>query len=114
MIHINKMVGQGQYQYWINNYTWFDGPIRDAKVQVIDDTGVIAEVEVPANSVGNWWHVLNINAETGQFAVVNQVGNLNAPYYYVNLGCPAPTGQFRTQSVAAPLMFDPNTPKPVR
>ncbi|GEM45516.1 VWD domain-containing protein [Deinococcus cellulosilyticus] len=113
VVHLSKRIGQGQYQYWINNYYWFEGPLTNAVVQVIDETGMVAEIKVPENQQGTWWHVLNLDSETGQLALVNKVGNFAGPYTSFTLDCPGQTG-FLRQGAAKTMSFTPGQTKPTR
>ncbi|WP_135230774.1 VWD domain-containing protein [Deinococcus fonticola] len=83
----------GAYQLYIHNYS-STGTFQDAQatVEVVDEKGLVNVIS-PSEGEGNWWHVLNLDAQTGQIQLVNTVGTESQPYPDTDLGCaPAPSG----------------------
>jgi hypothetical protein len=79
----------GIYRYAV--YNWSGTPAittSEAQVQVFDSTGLIATFNVPTEGDGLWWHVLDLNGETGAILDVNQV-TTEVPelYFDTNQGC---------------------------
>lgn len=81
--------GQGYYQLWVHNFSRY-GTFNSAqaRVEIVDERGVPTVIEPPANAGGSfWWHVLNLDAATGQVILVNEVKNLAEPYFDTSAGC---------------------------
>jgi hypothetical protein len=64
-------------------------PIRQsgAQVQVFGESGLIASYSVPASGNGYWWHVFDMDGQTGQITPVNTIGGNPQPYTFTD-GCP--------------------------
>lgn len=72
----------GIYRYAIYNYSGSPAIITSqAQVQVLDSTGLIATFNIPTEGEGLWWHVMDINGDTGAITEVNQVTSANPELY---------------------------------
>ena len=83
----------GTYVYAVHNYSDELGgssvPITqsNAQVQVFGEGGLIQSFSVPASGSGFWWHVFNMNGETGAITPINTIGGNPAPYLDFPQGC---------------------------
>lgn len=80
-ITINQFYS-GIYRYAIYNFSG-DSAITtsQAQVQVFDSAGLIATFNIPIEGEGLWWHVLDINGDTGAITEVNQIKTENPELY---------------------------------
>jgi hypothetical protein len=62
---------------------------RGPQVQMFDTSGLVATFDVLVDAAGLWWHVLDIDGETGNLIEVNTVGDDPAPYQDSDMGCSA-------------------------
>ncbi|MFH1134800.1 MAG: carboxypeptidase-like regulatory domain-containing protein [Pseudomonadota bacterium] len=93
-IKIFQSVNSGQYLFAVNLYNVSnpDGSLTEmgVKVEVYDKNGLVVTYLVPNSEGvwGHWWHVFNLDGETGVIQEVNQVSETSpAPYSdYLN-GC---------------------------
>jgi hypothetical protein len=83
----------GMYRYAIHNWSaevnGEPDPIRqsDAQVQVFGQSGLVASYSVPTS--GNfWWHVFDMNGQTGAITTVNTIGDDPRPYDRFTENCP--------------------------
>jgi hypothetical protein len=83
----------GMYRYAVHNFSgeYYSEPtpIRQsgAQVQVFGESGLIASYSVPASGNGYWWHVFDMDGQTGQITPVNTIGGNPQPYTFTD-GCP--------------------------
>lgn len=76
---------EGTYTYAVHNFSdefGGDTPINESggHVEVFGEDGFIASFDAPTSGDGFWWHVFDLNAETGQVTGVNQIGDDPEPY----------------------------------
>jgi uncharacterized protein YfaP (DUF2135 family) len=86
---IKQRYNTGAYVYAVHNYSGAS-EIKEsqAQVQVFDATGLIATFTLPTEGTGRWWHVFNIDGQTGSITEVNQILEDNPePYADTSTGC---------------------------
>jgi len=66
----------GTYRYYVHNYT-NDAAITtsNAVVQVYDNSGLIASVNIPTSGDGRYWNVLTFDGSTGAISIINEITN---------------------------------------
>ncbi len=78
-VTINQLVGGGNYEYGINNYS-NTGTVAGATVRIYDRTGLLHTV-TPNNTNGEYWVVATIDGDTGELTIVNQtLADIRSPY----------------------------------
>jgi hypothetical protein len=78
----------GTYIYAVHNYSGSPSMTQsNAQVQVFGESGIIQSFTIPASGNGVWWHVFNLNGETGAITPVNTIGGSPAPYPDAPQGC---------------------------
>ncbi|MFC1587594.1 pre-peptidase C-terminal domain-containing protein [Planctomycetota bacterium] len=66
----------GTYRYSIFNYSRNPAiTTSQAMVTVFDEFGLLEEFSIPTSGAGLWWHLFEINGETGQLTVINQISS---------------------------------------
>lgn len=72
-ISINELY-PGTYHYSVYNFSEVPAiTTSQAQVSVFDQFGLITEVTVPFSGSGLWWHVFEIDGESGNIALINQI-----------------------------------------
>jgi hypothetical protein len=85
----------GTYRYAVHNFSAdFGGdpdPIRQsgAQVQVFGQSGLVASYSVPTSGDGFWWHVFDMDGQTGAITTVNTIGDDPRPYAESTDNCPS-------------------------
>ena len=80
----------GTYMYAVHNWAGPEGDIKlsQATVQILSDNGSAATFSVPTEGSGRWWHVFNIDGETGAVTEINRLQETSpAPYLSTDTGC---------------------------
>lgn len=72
-ISINELYS-GTYRYSVYNFSGSPAiTTSQAQVALFDQFGLLHEAAVPANGSGLWWHVFEIDGDTGNVTLVNQI-----------------------------------------
>ncbi len=105
-ITVAQRVTGGNYVYYVHNFSGSpDLAGSGAKVEVFDATGLIAAFDAPATGTGGYWHVFDMDGDTGAITEVNEIVNTEPnPYNDSSAGCtsgqPAVSFTAAEQSVA--------------
>jgi uncharacterized delta-60 repeat protein len=71
----------GIYSYWIHDFSTFvtagvgTFPVNGAKVEVYNHKGLVGTITPPTVGNGGYWHVLQIDGASGNFAIINSLSN---------------------------------------
>ncbi|MBW6490300.1 MAG: choice-of-anchor J domain-containing protein [Lentimicrobium sp.] len=78
----------GFYRYYVQNFSE-SPPILQSRavVQIYGVDGLLETVQVPGSGIGNYWHVCDINGETGEILLVNVIQE-DAPYGFLKTNVP--------------------------
>ncbi len=64
----------GTYKYYVHNYSGTPAiTTSNAVVQVYDNNGLLASVNIPTQGEGDFWNVLTIDGGTGAITVINEI-----------------------------------------
>ncbi len=74
----------GTYPYGVYHYAG-TGTLATsgARVQVYGGAGLLAEFQVPAVGEGRWWHVFNLDGDTGAITPVNTISDESPGLYTI-------------------------------
>lgn len=64
----------GTYSYYVRNFS--ENPLisaSNAVVQVYGSSGLLHTIQVPSSGNGNYWHVCDVNGETGDIIIKNKL-----------------------------------------
>ncbi len=88
-ITVAQQVAGGNYVYYVYNYSGSpDLAGSGAKVEVFDATGLIAAFDAPETGTGLYWHVFNMDGDTGAISEVNEIVDTDPrPYLDSGAGC---------------------------
>ncbi len=88
-ITVSQRVTGGNYVYYVYNYSGSpDIAGSGAKVEVFDATGLIATFTVPDTGSGRYWHVFNMDGDTGSITEINEITDTDPrPYLDTSAGC---------------------------
>ncbi|HSP53988.1 MAG TPA: hypothetical protein VLS25_00240 [Dehalococcoidia bacterium] len=84
----------GVYRYAVHNWSgeMYGEPVpirqSQAQVQVFGQSGLIASYSVPTSGEGFWWHVFDMDGQTGAITSVNTIGGDPRPYPEFTDNCP--------------------------
>ncbi len=88
-ITVTQRVTGGNYVYYVYNYSGSpDIAGSGAKVEVFDATGLVASFTVPETGSGTYWHVFDMDGDTGSITEINEVTETDPrPYLDTSAGC---------------------------
>ena len=104
-ITITQRVTGGNYVYYVYNYSGSpDLAGSGATVEVFDSSGRIATFTVPETGTGRYWHVFNMDGDTGSINEINEITDTDPrPYLDTSVGCgsepPSVSFETATQTV---------------
>ena len=88
-VTISQRYLTGEYVYAVYNFSGSPAiTSSQAQVNVYDSSGLLVTYDIPTEGTGLWWHVFNVNGETGAITEVNQILETNPePYADTDAGC---------------------------
>ncbi len=88
-ITISQKVSGGQYVYYVHNFSGSpDLAGSGAQVEVFDSSGRIATFTAPDTGSGTYWHVFDLDGDTGAITEVNEITDAEPrPYLDTGAGC---------------------------
>ena len=79
----------GDYRYAVFNFSGSPAlTTSEAEVQVFDASGLVTTFNVPTDGEGRWWHVMDIDGETGAITQVDEIVSSSPELYQdTAMGC---------------------------